>query len=891
MQSTCDFSLVILSVGIAILTSLTAIDLVERLLFATGIKCKLWLAGEILLTSGTIVGIYYTLKSKSWHDFNLIKLASPISVILTIAIAILIVVTIKVQIVNLEQRIKNEVLPIESQRRLATLIDSLPGIVFSCSNDANFSMTYLSEGCLDLTGYCSSELLAAKGIYNTITHPEDLPRVLETINAAVSEQQPYVVEYRIKTKSADEYKWLWEKGNGVYSDRGQLLGLEGFITDITKLKSSEMAIRQAEAKYRSIFENAIEGIFQSTLDGQYISVNPALAKIYGYKSQQELISRLTNIERQLYVEANRRHEFLNLMQQHGAVKGFESQVYRQDRTVIWISENVRIVKDPDGNALYYEGTVEDITAYKQLHQQLESKVIERTFELSKANYQLQNEVIERKQAQLALRASEERCRAVVEQTSEGIFLIDAHTKNILQTNAAFDRLLGYTCEELLQLKLEDVVALESNVIDRNVQQTLKAQHCFIAEAPHRCKDGSLVWCEVSASCIFYGDRQVICALVRDITQRRQAESALRYSLTTNRALIEAMPDSMFRFSAEGIFINCKASKELDLLLPPQEFVGKHISEILPPKIAQTTMEYITQALVTQEMQVFEYQLPLNESLRDYEARIVVSAESEVMAIVRDITQRKRAEAEMQSALTKEKELHELKSRFVSMTSHEFRTPLTTIMFSAELIQKYGLKWTQEKKDRHLWRIQTSVNQMIQLLDDVLTIGQAEAKKLDFNPHPIDLNQFCGDLVEEMQNLTDKHAIIFNSKLDCTCAKMDEKLLRHIFSNLLANAIKYTPGGGAIEFELASIQNEAIFRLRDSGIGIPKCDRANLFDSFHRASNVGTISGTGLGLAIVKKSVDLHGGAINVESEVGVGTTFEVTLPLHGQQVASNFSRK
>ncbi len=767
MQSTCDFKLVIFSMGIAILTALAALDFVEGLLVTTSLKRKVWVAGEIVLTSGAIAGIYYTLKSAAWHE-----LSCPTPVFVPIAIAIVLILAIGWQFTKIKRRLKNEATLVESQRRLATLIDSLPGIVFSCSNDANFSMTYLSEGCLDLTGYCSSELLATKGLYNTITHPEDLPKILETINTAISEQQPYVVEYRIKTKSADKYKWLWEKGNGVYGDRGQLLGLEGFITDITKLKSSETAIRQAEANYRSIFENAIEGIFQSTLDGEYISVNPALAQIYGYESEQALIASLTNIERQLYVQANRRHEFLDLMQQHGAVKGFESQVYRQDRTIIWISENVRIVKDPYGNALYYEGTVEDITAYKQLHQQLESKVIERTFELREANYQLQNEVIERQQAQLALRASEERYRAVVEQTSEGIFLIDARTKNILQTNAAFDRLLGYTCEELLQLKLEDVVALESNVIDRNVQQTLKARHSFIAEAPHRCKDGSLILCEVSASCIFYGDRQVFCALVRDITQR------------------------------------------------------------------------------------------------------------------------KRAEAEMQSALAKEKELHELKSRFVSMTSHEFRTPLTTIMFSAELIQKYGLKWTQEKKDRHLWRIQTSVNQMTQLLDDVLIIGQAEAKKLDFNPHPLDLNQFCGDLVEEMQNLTDKHAIIFNSKLDCTCAKMDEKLLRHIFSNLLANAIKYTPAGGAINFELTSFQNKAIFRLQDSGIGIPKCDRAQLFDSFHRASNVGTISGTGLGLAIVKKSVDLHGGSINVESEVGVGTTFEVTLPLHGyrvEQIASNLS--
>ncbi len=888
MLVTYDFSLVILFLGIAILTSLTVLNLVEGLLVATGSRRNLSIAGVVLI-GGEITGMYYTLKSAiSWQtmDFSLReKLENhPIPLFLTIAIALLIILVVGLQSSKIKQRLKNEVQLVESQRRLATIIDSLPGIVFSCSNDPDFSMTYLSEGCLELTGYTSAELIAAKGIYNAITHPEDLPKVLETINAAISNQQPYVVEYRIKTKSSGDYKWLWEKGNGLYSDRGQLLGLEGFITDITRLKSSETAIREAEAKYRSIFENAIEGIFQSTLDGEYISVNPALAKIYGYNCPQALISSLTNIEQQLYVETNRRHEFLDLIQQNGALTGFESQVYRQDRTVIWISENVRVVKDARGAALYYEGTVEDITAYKQIHQQLESKVVERTLELSKINYQLKCEIAERQQTQLALRASEERYRAVVEQASEGIFLIDTRTKNILQTNAAFERLLGYTNRELLQLKLEDVVALENNAIERNIQQILKEQNYFIAEAPHRCKDGSLVWAEVNVSYIFYSDRQVFCAIVRDITQRRQAELALHSSLATNRALIAAIPDSMFRFSADGIFINCKVAKELELLLPPLEFLGKHVSEIFPDRVAQATMHHISQALATQEIQVFEYQLPLNNNYYDYEARIVVSAENEVMAIVRDITERKRTEAEMQSALAKEKELSDLKSRFVTMASHEFRTPLTTILSSAELIQRYGSSWTQEKKERHLWRIQTSVKQMTQLLNDVLLIGQAEAGKLSFHPHSINLNQFCVDLVEEMQNTTDKHAITFSSKLDCTWVKMDEKLLRHIFSNLLANAIKYTPQGGAIDFKLVSQQDEALFCLRDSGIGIPKSDRPKLFDSFHRASNVGVISGTGLGLAIVKKSVDLHGGSIAVESEIGTGTTFEVTLPFGAEGV-------
>ena len=376
MQVICDLRLLILSIGIAILAFFTLLDLVEHLTVATGMKRKLRLLGGTIVISSTIVSIYYTLrKAVSWQTNapSLIELKNYLAPLL-LAIAILIVVILGIQVAKIKHRLKNEATLVESQRRLATLIDSLPGIIFSCSNDTDFSMTYLSEGCFNLTGYSSSELIGTKGVYNAITYAEDLPRVLETINAAIAQQQPYVVEYRIKTKSSGECKWLWEKGNGVYSDRGQLLGWEGFITDITKLKSSQAAIRQAEAKYRSIFENAVEGIFQTTIDGQYISVNPALAKIYGYESEQALISGLTNIKEHLYVESNRRHKFLELIQQQGTVTGFESQVYRQDRTVIWISENVRVVRDASGDPLYYEGTVEDITAYKQIHQQLERRV-------------------------------------------------------------------------------------------------------------------------------------------------------------------------------------------------------------------------------------------------------------------------------------------------------------------------------------------------------------------------------------------------------------------------------------------------------------------------------------------------------------------------------------
>lgn len=250
----------------------------------------------------------------------------------------------------------------------------------------------------------------------------------------------------------------------------------------------------------------------------------------------------------------------------------------------------------------------------------------------------------------------------------------------------------------------------------------------------------------------------------------------------------------------------------------------------------------------------------------------------------DISLRKQAEEDMRRALEKEKELGELKSRFISMTSHEFRTPLTTILSSAEMLEHYGARWAEEKKLTHIQRIKSSVQNMTRLLDDVLILGRAEAGRLELNPIPLDLVEFCRDLIEEMQlSAGPKHTLELTCEAACAPAQMDEKLLRQILTNLLSNAIKYSPKGGTVHLSLACQAGRATLQIRDHGIGIPEEALARLFETFHRARNVGAIPGTGLGLAIVKKSVDLHGGTINVYSQVGVGTTVTVVLPQSPQE--------
>lgn len=240
--------------------------------------------------------------------------------------------------------------------------------------------------------------------------------------------------------------------------------------------------------------------------------------------------------------------------------------------------------------------------------------------------------------------------------------------------------------------------------------------------------------------------------------------------------------------------------------------------------------------------------------------------------------RRLAEAAVRIALQKEKELSELKSRFWSMVVHEFRNPLTSILSSAQLLEQHGHNLAEERRREYLYLIQNSIQSLDRLLNDVLRVSQAEKETLEFDPEPLEVERFCQTLIEEVLFSTGfSHQIIFSSEGNCQNICLDQKLLWHILSNLLSNAIKYSPQGRTIYLDLSCLQGEVIFRVRDSGIGIPKADQRHLFQPFHRAENVGNIPGTGLGLTMVKNCLELHSGQINVESEVGRGTTVTIRL--------------
>ncbi|MEG4023712.1 ATP-binding protein [Microcoleus sp. S13C4] len=231
------------------------------------------------------------------------------------------------------------------------------------------------------------------------------------------------------------------------------------------------------------------------------------------------------------------------------------------------------------------------------------------------------------------------------------------------------------------------------------------------------------------------------------------------------------------------------------------------------------------------------------------------------------------------------ELNEMKTSLLYMIAHDVRNPLNFIIGTTQLLSKYKLTLTDEKKQELLDKTQAAAKGIDLLLDDVLLLGRVESGKTGFSLLPIDLAKFCNELVGEFQSSlklkpeNERVTLIFVNHSPSAMACLEVSLLRRIMGNLLSNAIKYSPPNTEVIFELKVTESEAVFAVQDSGIGIPLADQERLFNSFYRAKNVGRIPGTGLGLSIVKKCVDLHGGEITVNSEEGVGSTFTVTLPI------------
>ncbi|MBD2340812.1 PAS domain S-box protein [Calothrix sp. FACHB-156] len=630
---------------------------------------------------------------------------------------------------------------------------------------------------------------------------------------------------------------------------GNIYAVCGIATDITERKKVEESL----LSLRKAIESTSDGVTIVDITGKGIYFNPAFLNLYEY-TQAEL--QAPGGLAAIFQQPQDREELCQTLKQGNS---WHKEVTMRSRSgrILQVYLRADAIKDAAGKVLGIVCNHTDIT---------------------------QRQLVE---ASLRLRD-----RAIAA-SSNGIIIADASIPNgpIIYVNSAFERMTGYTATE--------VIGQNFNLFHNNDNQAQLQQLNAAMQAGEDCtvilrnyrQDGELLWTKLNISPVYdvVGTLTHYIGIQTDITERKQAETALLLSQQRLQYLLASSPAVIYSCKVSGDFGATFISENVKAMMgyEAREFLEDSsfwASRIHPDDVSDVFAK-ISQVFI-QGYHTYEYRFLHKDGTYRWVYDQVHAIQDEAGNFVEligywaDITERKKLEQELIIALEKEIELNELKSRFITMTSHEFRTPLSTILSSSELLEHYRHKWTDEKQLIHIHRIQTSVHRMTEMLNDILFIGKAEAGILEYHPTSFDLVAYCHNLVAEVQlDHHNQHRISFHSQAEFIECYMDEKLLKHILSNLLTNAIIYSPDDSSVNFTLTCQNGRVIFEIQDQGIGIPDTDLPHLFASFHRASNVGNIIGTGLGLAIVKKCVDIHQGEIFVATQLGVGTTFTVILPI------------
>ena len=387
-----------------------------------------------------------------------------------------------------------------------------------------------------------------------------------------------------------------------------------------------------------------------------------------------------------------------------------------------------------------------------------------------------------------------------------------------------------------------------------------------------------------------------------IDRLRQIEGALRKSEAENRAILQALPDVMFQLSLDGRFLQYHAANDADLWRPPEEFMNKSIYEVFPQASADQIMTCIDNAIRTQQMQEYEYELPYPEGPHYYEARLVRLNGDKVLAIVRNISAQKAAEAALcaeRNSLTKRVEertaalyaanahlLQALQARdeFLSSVNHELRTPLTPILAFADLLENEHYGPLNDHQKLISANIKRSAQDLLELINTILDFSDIKAGELSLEIKPFDVNALCRASLHHIESAARKKDLRISCTLDSavTFIQADPRRVKQMLDHLLSNAVKFTPDGGAIGLDInGDITTGTVhFSVWDSGIGIDNAHLSQLFQPFKQIQNNPTrgYEGTGIGLALVRYLAELHDGSVTVESQLGQGSRFTISLP-------------
>ncbi len=390
------------------------------------------------------------------------------------------------------------------------------------------------------------------------------------------------------------------------------------------------------------------------------------------------------------------------------------------------------------------------------------------------------------------------------------------------------------------------------------------------------KNGDTIWIRDVVNVEMKDENpHILRGLMVDITDLKKSESR-------NKSINQALPDLIFEMDAKGNFIDYNASDDDDLLLPPDAFLNQNIKDIFSGQIASITMENIKKTLHEKQIHVYEYEIDKAGYNKIFESRMVPKEDTTVLAIVRDITKRREAENLLIQGKIVAENANKAKSEFLANMSHELRTPLNSIIGFSQILSKNKANNLDNKELKYLSNIQNSGKHLLELINDILDISKIQNGKMEFCPELFDISNICDDVCSIIYPLVEEKSIYLECEVQQSgrLIKADKSKFTQILHNLLSNAAKFTPENGQICIEDKFVNDNLQVAVSDTGIGIPKEQQRSIFDSFRQIDSSASREneGTGLGLALVKEYVEMHGGNIWVESEVGHGTTFIFTIP-------------
>lgn len=507
------------------------------------------------------------------------------------------------------------------------------------------------------------------------------------------------------------------------------------------------------------------------------------------------------------------------------------------------------------------------------------------------------EIAEREKAETSLKNTESFLSLILENLPNLIFVKDAETLKFTYINKSGEDLTGFNKDFIIGKSVYDIYNKEiADYYYANDQKVLLLDKAMeFQEEMIYTKDNKVKLFNTKKILVKNEDDvpRFIIGISNDITEEYTTKNELKNSEIRFLKVFNTSPIPMTVCKSDDHTLVDVNQSYLDLLgYTKEEIIGKDISTLGIWKNPEMRLRLIEDVIKHGAVNNIEIELISKSgeekiTLMSFDA---ISFNSELLIICMglDITNRKRIDNELRMALEKQKELNMLRTQFISMISHEFRTPLTSIMLSTDLLKRYSDQWDENEKEKHFKRIQDTILKMTQLMENVLLIGRMDSGRFEFHPERIDLLGFCSSIAHNIEfNTGNKYTI--NLQMNCEAEEVfiDENLLGLIITNLLTNAVKYSKETDIIDFTIECHKNKTIvFYVTDKGIGIPDNELPHLFKSFYRASNVGSIAGYGLGLHIVKKCVEAHGGVIEVESTVGKGTTFAVTIPFDKEDHAN-----